>query len=548
MRSKCSQKSLVLCEADLIRRSDYHHFTIASYLVPYDELVRFGGRVELGGLTETEEKVGQRDKLSKEIYNDALLGLGEFLNVHRGCNFDALSWHIILGPWLKHWIDVNLLRWIRLEECITSDVREVHTLDVEYVMEITAPPETRLDFAKQVADPLWSQCQLSLFTQYLVAPSCHVVYHRPKERPAKSKLERPGGKERRFRRFFRLAVTLLERSSYLVSSVVPSNYRIVIETPYLSLYEKLKLALLTRKVPVFYFRRCPALPIEELDLTLRSKVLKPFVCSHPFGKFVQDTLLQQLPICFLENFDQILDAARALPLPNSASAVYSGSGPIDDLAFLLKIASCKDLRDSWIISQHGAVYGELLATAKGEFYETGASMAFLSWGWSRHSQPNVIPSVATLKTVDWECSGPTAFRILLALPTLEVSSNRLVFVEVLDQLDFIEAFLSSIDPLPFQNVVTRAKGPDDIRNELFPFFARTTRDKELTLSTSLLKSQLFVGFFGTTTCLEAMSANMPCLLLIDGQARFLNSETRVLLEPLIRLEVCFLSRPKLQLN
>ena len=178
---------------------------------------------------------------------------------------------------------------------------------------------------------------------------------------------------------------------------------------------KSPLALLTRKVLVFIVGLGTNY---ELDLTVRSKVLKPFVCSHPFGKFVQDTLLRQLPICFLENFDQILDAARALPLPNSASAVYSGSGPIDDLAFLLKIASCKNLRGSWIISQHGAVYGELLATAKGEFYETAASMAFLSWGWSRHSQPNVIPSVATLKTVDWETSGPTAFRILLALPTL----------------------------------------------------------------------------------------------------------------------------------
>ena len=79
MRSKCSQKSLVLCEADLIRRSDYHYLTIASYLVPYDELVRFGGCVELGGLTETEEKVIQKDELSKEIYSDALSGLGEFL-------------------------------------------------------------------------------------------------------------------------------------------------------------------------------------------------------------------------------------------------------------------------------------------------------------------------------------------------------------------------------------------------------------------------------------------------------------------------------------
>ena len=37
---------------------------------------------------------------------------------------------------------------------------------------------------------------------------------------------------------------------------------------------------------------------------------------------------------------------------------------------------------------------------------------------------------------------------------------------------------------------------------------------------------------------------MPCLLLIDGQARFLNSETRVLLEPLIRLEVCFFELAK----
>ena len=70
-------------------------------------------------------------------------------------------------PWLKHWIDVNLLLWIRLEECITSDVREVHTLDVEHVMEITAPPKTRLDFAKQVADPLWAQCQL-----FIHAVSC----------------------------------------------------------------------------------------------------------------------------------------------------------------------------------------------------------------------------------------------------------------------------------------------------------------------------------------------------------------------------------------
>lgn len=487
---------------------------------------------------QSKQDILNQDKRVRDLYSDLLPSLATSLNVLHEETLSEKQWEVIIGYWLRHFLDALMVRWVLVSKALQLDLSHVYMFDTSDP-NLCPQPSTRDDFANlcnsSFADSLkWNQFIISMIASKILntkgknsAPTVVLI------KPENFKQRRNVNKQKFLFRFKNVMKRITKFSLELVCSIFPS--KILIYSPNLTVFEMLVLSVKLRKFPYFYFlRESSALTQinygassllthvfkktvvhnqEKDNLKLRDNFSGLIKRKDAFSTLIMEILPYSIPRCYIEEWSSLNEALDKMKLPKNINQIYVGSGIITDELLRLYVAKMSVKDCEFIISQHGGVYGFSLIQEKTEFIEQRISDKWISWGWTSNKIKSVVPGPALKGALKLKLNSERK-SLFLALPPVRFSPGRLNYSDpyeiVQTHIDFIQSLEMDIS----QNVIIRP-APNHRNFRYIKDFERYFKvSKSGSFKDDLSKSKLFLCTHNATTMLEALYSNFPTIILL----------------------------------
>ena len=328
-----------------------------------------------------------RNKLRRDyvyldkLYESILLNLKNILNKFHKKNYSLNFYRIILGYWLHCYISSTYDRWENINKAI-EQYPDIKSIDIYYDDKIIVSKNTR-EFMNLVSDEKWNQ---NLYYKILL----FLKKNTNKNFKIESKLIDSDQKyyknyQINFKtKFFR---KILDLYSSIFSPFLKSNNYVLYKT-YIGKYEELLINIKLLQLPNFF----PNTEIvSKIDLKLRKSLTLNTNNNNEFEKFINKNIFLNLPKEFLEDFEKIGEIIKSSKYPISPKKIFTTRTLSNDNIFIRYMAEKKEhYKTKIILGQHGGAYGHF-SFLWAEDHEIRISDKFLTWGWQKDDNKNVIP-------------------------------------------------------------------------------------------------------------------------------------------------------------
>lgn len=470
-------------------------------------------------IIQNEKEILEYNDESEGIYVNILSELTVLLNTKHDEKFSSKSWEIVIGPWLKFWIDCITIRYFIIKQIKSAGFKNIYCLCNKDNSTLFTPPNSRDSFSLDVNSSLkWNQL---IFTYILDAlmPSDSKVKKITSSKINHEKFKVPSIKIKSIIR--KILVHFLERLSLLFNF----NNAIIINNPYIGAVGYLKLIIKLKKIPFLY--NCRKFNSPQKTITLkRNFKLKKNGRESTLESIIKDLIPHQIPKCYLEDWDLLNDELSKLNLPKSALVIYTCSGIPSDEVFRLYIARKHMSGTKYCISQHGGVYGTMVVPPKAEFVEHRVADKWFSWGWQKKGFENVVPGLNLKNCTTSYVSKRSDGNLLISLPTLRYCPVRIVYNNHNEITSQIGKFISDLNNVFPDKIVIRAN-PNQKKSDItrtIPSSFKLSKTKKFWDEMS--QSRLFVCLNNSTTVLEALSMNFPTVLIFTGAEALFREESK----------------------
>lgn len=461
------------------------------------------------------------------------------LNRFHGTQHGARFWRIVLGHWLRRYVDVMLNRVKTLEQC----------LQMHQISGMTAYANDHYALATQDSyaaiwafnDERWNNALTLRILGFLGVSSCSVEVIAGCESQGFSwnALATTPTLKRKvlkwcYQRAGKLASYLArDDDAFIISSHLPKKEAI-----------KLQLAL----------GQCPQLWVsskleisEEPDRTLQESLANQ-VISKPENN-LEDILsvmiFELLPICYLEGFADLNKLVKKQPWPTKPKFILTSNNFDTDEVFKLWAANKAESGSTYITGQHGNNYGTHRYMAP--TVEEATADKFLTWGWTdglpQHT-PTFILKTAGKKFGKYDKKG--------GLLLIEVCINHRIttwdgtaeFDEYfLEQQRFINALATS----QRNHLTVRlhagyryAKWSEEARWHAFdPSLKIDTGG--IPIANLIASNRLVVHSYDSTGILETLSQNIPSLAFWQNNLDHLRDSAKPYYQLLVDAEIVHLT-------
>ncbi|MBF0589464.1 MAG: hypothetical protein HQL53_10060 [Magnetococcales bacterium] len=310
---------------------------------------------------------------SEQVRQTALAGLTDFLNRHHGLNETTRFYHIVLGNWLDHYVQVMYDRFLTLEKAfeLHADL-ETWVLDPKqhYI------PTDTMDWVSLIS--LGDRYNLQVFSRMLhgmgyAFPTRELEDPLPQKARFSTPNWRPG-----------------ERVAYGVTQWLSKLFRrrrITVVNPYFKYgvwRRMVQLMLMSRLQITFNTFLYPVSVELPIDRALRAQSLD--LGRSRFEKALGKIIIGDMPALFLEGFASFREQVLALRFPKS-DAYFTANAMHFNPVFKL-FAAMQQGRSKFLLMQHGSGEGFDYHNQI-EFYERSVADRFYTYGWrdGDHTEP-----------------------------------------------------------------------------------------------------------------------------------------------------------------
>jgi putative transferase (TIGR04331 family) len=452
-----------------------------------------------------------RDKLQADFsylntfYDKLFPHLTEYLNKIHNTNFDVKYWKIVVGPWLKIFIQIIFDRWEQVNntqkrfELLTTVVSSERV--EEYV------PLDMLQFANYFSNDSWN----FVIYSYIIKKYTNI-----------ENIEFDFGNEKVHSAIVTKKNNYIRNVVVMLFSLFERNKDILIVDLPISPFNILKIFL---KDGIFIRPGVNNIFCNSsFNTEMRFEVIN-YKYSNLYEKCVLELIPLQMPMIYIEDYKITRDFSYK---------IYDGMGKkaiISSYVFsneLLKFYAAKKVVEEggtkFIVVQHGGSYG----TAKffvNEDHETEISESYLSWGW-KTLEKNILPIGMLKKNSIKERRINDQKYLLLILGGIPRYSYKLCsepiasqFIsELTEQCIFINSLAENvrkyllIKPYPVDfgwNIKERLADQIDSGSN----FSKSNESFEKLVN----KSRLVISTTNTTTFLETLSKNIPTVIFWNPQ-------------------------------
>lgn len=465
------------------------------------------------------------------VYERYLKTLSRALNNLHQVDRSLRYWRILIGPWLRYFVDILYDRYCSLKAASETNIVEGTWL---LQAETTAwVPKDFAQFHRYLEGDGWNH-----FIYAEIVRRLHKIPYSVLEEWNSPIPDYAGEKGRSS------SERLLRCAAGLYARIVPDRLnRVVFVSSYFRPRDLTKIQLSLGQVPYPYAPDV-SIPSSTVDITLRDK-LKFEVSENEYENLLGNFIPLQIPTTYVEGYQDLRNRSL-LSFPGRAEVICTANAYASNEGFKVWAAECVEEGARLLVAQHGGQYGIGL-WSQTEDHEIAISDRFFTWGWDQANNRKVKPlsGGALLRARKKIRPDPTG-GILWVLPALPRYSYQMYSVPVAGQfLHFLR------DQIILGNKVSAAVRKL-LRLRLFhagdygwDIVARFT-DAGIgdlidysgkTFYRQLRESRLCIGTYNSTTYLETFVADYPTLMFWNPAHWELRDEARPYFDELRRVGI-----------
>jgi len=316
--------------------------------------------------SDFNEASSLEDNLIKKLY--------QILNKHHGVNYSERFWRIILGHWLRRYVNLLLNRFRTLEMCINEYQITGTTLYTNESYLLSTYDTHSAILASN--DDLWNY-KLNSRILSLLPLNFHIESFTDNNSEGFhfNHLQTNTSIYKNFtKRCHKLIANFLSFFSRQNDALIINSY--------LPKIQEIKLQLILKQCPQFW--STPVLNRSEKPniklRTILTNSLKSKASNSNLYEILNVLLFELLPVCFLEGFNNLEDQVKKLSFPKSPKFIFTSNNFDTDEVFKLWAANNVENGVKYFIGQHGNNYGTY--RYMNPSIEEITADKFLTWGWT----------------------------------------------------------------------------------------------------------------------------------------------------------------------
>ena len=449
-----------------------------------------------------------RDKYNRDfyfidnLYEKKLKEFSILLNKKHNVNQNTEYWRIIIGSWLRSFIEVFFDRY-EIIKSIKNEISDTIILDYEKKNFI---PLNYNEFYSQIKSDEWNHM---IFSE--IIRSMNIPYSL-----SNNKL-----KQRiKTQKYFTKKIKLISKNFFLkiyTIFITKSLNKVIIQNPYMPLINELKLNLNLFQLPI----RHPDYTIKKPKASFNRISSQKSISKNKFENLLDTLLIDMIPYSYLENFRKI-KTLNELFYNKNPELIFTSNAYQHDDYFKIMTAEKKSKGTKYIIGQHGGNFkiGKLNQTI---LHQLKSSSIFVSWGWEKYKSDlyNIrkMPSLKLSKKISKP--DPKGY-ILITAPSYPRYFYCHFSVPVAGQfLKVIESIFCFIKKLDTTNshLLKIKLDSDEFGWNITERFRYNGFSKMLTKNQNLYillsKSRISISTYNSTIYYETLSANFPTVIFFD---------------------------------
>lgn len=435
--------------------------------------------------------------------------LCDSLNQYHGMQHGSRFWRIVLGHWLRRYVDVIFNRVRTLDLCLQSyQLNGTSSFSDDYDALV---PQDSYSAIWAFNDDRWNNVLYARLLNLLGVTDIPVEVVAGDEfggfRLPTTMIREP--LKRRILKWGYQQVKILggflarENDPFIINSYLPRK-------------EEIMLQLALGKVPQLW--TSPHLIVtKKPDRALRQHLTEQIAIktSDTLLSVMHSLLFELLPICYLEGFAELTGKIQQLPWPKNPKLIFTSNNFDTDELFKIWTAHKIGMGVPYYVGQHGnyGVSRNHLDPSIEEF----TSDKFLTWGWRDGLQQHTPAFIFKAASRKAEAYDPNGGLLLMELPMPHRASTWDGWFQYGQYFESQKAFVAELNNLPRNNLTVRLHSSYSklkwCENERWRDF-----DVSINLDTGLSslrklieQSRLIIFSYDSTGFLENLSKNIPTL-------------------------------------
>jgi putative transferase (TIGR04331 family) len=463
------------------------------------------------------------------LYETKLEEMSNVMNKIHNEIHDKSYWRIVIGPWLKSFIDVIFDRYESIH-LINSEFK----IDNTYCFKATYLEWIPKDFNEYwnlIKFDEWNHLIYSEIIKYLGIPFNEIDMPLPRKLVSKRK---------------NILKKIFNYINNYYNKILPNKFNNnFIVSGYFKPLQLIKFHLFLKQIPQFLNYELEIKRTKTFEKDVRSKII--LNNNNKFEVLLNDLIRKQIPTSYVENYKLIKKKADRF-FPKYPKVILTSNAYDSNEAFKFWVASKKEsLNTKYIINQHGGNFG-ICYYSQTERHQIVTSDLFTTWGWMSSTNEKIKPMPSyKLKQFKYKKTNKSSSIQLL------IASYPKHFYTLIDQPNASQniEYFKGIESL-LNNLENNVRGKIKIRihQDVYGWkikerfhklgFKDKLEDSSLiSFKKSTNNSSISICTFNSTTFLETLSANVPTLIFFSSDRYLLRDDAKPLFEKLKDVKIFF---------
>lgn len=450
-------------------------------------------------------------KYINNLYSELLIELVEQLNNYHNTNHGLRYWTILLGHWLRRYLEVMFNRYFTIEKALNEYVITGTTV-FDSANHILAKPDSS-SFIYACNDDIWNNVLYARIIKYMGCKNIELESIAVKnEKTPLPDLGFVAAKLFNMRQVLKaIGRNILPRMSRGTDAFIINSY--------LPKWQEIKLQLALGQCPQFW----QSLPLTSIsiDIAKRKKLVISGVCRTSFEQCARELLPDIIPGCYLEGYSELNQKVESLSWPSNPKFIFTSNNFDTDEIFKAWTGLKVEQGVPYFTGQHGNNYGTHHFFGNFISPERSAVDKFFTWGWSDGSIktiPAFVFKIANYPRVIKPDGGLLLIELCAPhLLHLDDAYHEFGFYQE-EQFRFVEALPEKIK----KDLTIRLHGgwrsmrwSDDKRwSDRIPLVNVETG--KAPIQKLIARSRLVVHSYDSTGILEGLASNIPTLCFWNG--------------------------------
>jgi putative transferase (TIGR04331 family) len=481
------------------------------------------------------EKLDERSIYLESIYEKYLRILASNLNDFHNEDHSLRYWRIIIGPWLRQFVDIIYDKYLSIKSAIESN-KASHTWiprlnPAQWVSADTITFNLRAN----------SNNGFNLFLYSRIITQLGQIPFEYKDEKSFSGLKDPVEVK---------SLALPAKTKIIIKSLlrrisrrIPDRFnQVVFSASGLSTLNLFKLQLSLGQFPYL------ELPyITERRTSIKENLRKSIKLSSGASELesiLNSLIIEQLPTSFLEGYSSMRDKSLEA-YPKHPKVIFTSNDSATNEGFKFWVAAQTEQGAKLTLAQHGGGYGMIGGLTK-ENHELEICDKYFTWGWTLKDQPKIVPMTGgklqdtkySIKpdfngVILWVKVSWPSFFVHMDLISGGLNGSRYL----LRQARFLKVIFPEVAKILSVRFPSYSFGLSEEKRfaNIFPSI-KIYKGAE-SMYSQLRNSRLCIHDYLGTTWLETLSMNFPTVIFWDPKSVNILKSTQPFLDDLRRVGI-----------